>query len=206
MDPSISSARIPDPASGVAFLQVWDTDSAAARSGWFQDMSVNIHLLRAKPGFVSMTLHRSLDQKSLCVYAQWTSQTHLGSAVIDPYVQGARAKLDRWARPDGRPYTFHSLATPTASRGGARTIWAIECLGGVISGFDAIGFSPTAAKFASRIGSTSRNAVASVKKVLLAGAGRSLDEVKQLERAAFAALFGPEQRARMKSFLARTSG
>lgn len=87
-------------------------------------MSVNIHLLRAKPGFVSMTLHRSLDQKSLCVYAQWTSQTHLGSAVIDPYVQGARAKLDRWARPDGRPYTFHSLATPTASRGGARTIWA----------------------------------------------------------------------------------
>lgn len=70
----------------------------------------------------------------------------------------------------------------------------------------AIGFSPTAAKFASRIGSTSRNAVASVKKVLLAGAGRSLDEVKQLERAAFAALFGPEQRARMKSFLARTSG
>lgn len=84
MDPSISSARIPDPASGVAFLQVWDTDSAAAQSGWFQDMSVNIHLLRAKPGFVSMTLHRSLDQKSLCVYAQWTSQTHLGSAVIDP--------------------------------------------------------------------------------------------------------------------------
>lgn len=128
MDPSISSARIPDPASGVAFLQVWDTDSAAARSGWFQDMSVNIHLLRAKPGFVSMTLHRSLDQKSLCVYAQWTSQTHLGSAVIDPYVQGARAKLDRWTRPDGRPYTFHSLATPTASRGGARTIWANRVL------------------------------------------------------------------------------
>lgn len=136
MDPSISSARIPDPASGVAFLQVWDTDSAAARSGWFQDMSVNIHLLRAKPGFVSMTLHRSLDQKSLCVYAQWTSQTHLGSAVIDPYVQGARAKLDRWARQMADPIRSTRLRRLLPRVGEHAQFGQIECLGEVISGFD----------------------------------------------------------------------
>lgn len=58
---------------------------------------------------------------------------------------------------------------------------------------------------AHRIQATSGKAVAAAKKVLLTGAGRSLTEVKEAEQKAFAALFGPEQQARMKAFLARTA-
>lgn len=58
---------------------------------------------------------------------------------------------------------------------------------------------------AQRIQATSGKAVAAAKRVLLAGAGRSLTEVKEAEQKAFTALFGPEQQARMKTFLARTA-
>ena len=115
MRASLSIARIPDLRSEIAFLQVWDTESVNVQNGWLQDMRANIHLLQAKPGFVSMTLHRSLDQKNLCVYAQWTDQRDLESALNDAAVQGAREKLDRWGQPDGRPYTFHSLIPPRDS-------------------------------------------------------------------------------------------
>lgn len=116
MRASLSIARIPDSRSEIAFLQFWNTESAKAQNGWLQDMRANIHLLQAKPGFVSMTLHRSLDQKNLCVYAQWTDQGDLESAVNDPTVQGARERLDRWGQPDGRTYTFHSLTPPPDPR------------------------------------------------------------------------------------------
>lgn len=116
MRASLSTARIPDSHSEISFLQVWDTRSADAQDGWLQNMRANIHLLQTKHGFVSMTLHRSLDQKNLCVYAQWTDQRDLESALNDAAVQGARVRLDHWGEPDGRPYTFHSLTLPPDSR------------------------------------------------------------------------------------------
>jgi hypothetical protein len=51
----------------VAFLQVWEAASADAQDGWLCEMRANIGLLQVKPGFVSMVLHRSPDQKNLCV-------------------------------------------------------------------------------------------------------------------------------------------
>lgn len=121
---SLSIARIPDSRSEIAFLQFWNTESGKAQNGWLQDMRANIHLLQAKPGFVSMTLHRSLDQKNLCVYAQWTEQRNLESAVNDAAVQEARERLDRWGQPDGRPYALHSLTSRTDSRDAALEICA----------------------------------------------------------------------------------
>jgi enoyl-CoA hydratase len=56
-----------------------------------------------------------------------------------------------------------------------------------------------------KIQATSRQAVASAKRVLLAGAGRSLPEVKEIEQTTFSSLFGPEQQARMRAFLARSA-
>lgn len=119
MDPSTSRARIPDRISRVAFLQVWEAASADAQDGWLCEMRANIGLLQVKPGFVSMVLHRSPDQKNHCLYAQWADQHHLESAISDPVVKGARTKLDRWGQPDGRSYEFRSLTMPRTSSGAA---------------------------------------------------------------------------------------
>src|SRR5215469_2295836 len=115
MDSATSHARIPEPAAGVTFLQIWEAASTAAQDGWLRDMRANIDLLRVKSGFISMALHRSLDHKNLCVYAQWADQGQLEAAVADPIVKGAREKLDRWAEPDGRTYSVHLLKLPRAS-------------------------------------------------------------------------------------------
>jgi len=56
---------------------------------------------------------------------------------------------------------------------------------------------------ATKIRSTGRSAVSSAKRLLLNAAGKALSEVKDAEQKAFAALFGPEQQARMKAFLTR---
>src|SRR5215469_1039072 len=101
-----SVASIPNALVAVTFIQVWETESASHQKGWLDTMRANIDLLRTKPGFVSMSLHRSLDPRHLCVYAQWLDKQHLESAVTDPKVQSAREKLDRWAQPDGALYSF----------------------------------------------------------------------------------------------------
>lgn len=64
---------------------------------------------------------------------------------------------------------------------------------------------PHGREVAKKIKATSRAAVSAAKRVLCAGAGRPLEEVKDSEQGAFAALFGPEQQARMKAFLDRNS-
>ena len=123
-----SVASIPNALVAVTFLQVWETESASCQEGWLDTMRVNIDLLRTKPGFVSMLLHRSLDPRNLCVYAQWLDKEHLESAVTDAKVQGAREKLDRWAQPDGTLYSFHSLVAPPNSAETALEIAADSAL------------------------------------------------------------------------------
>jgi quinol monooxygenase YgiN len=131
MDSAIPRARIPDPAAGVTFLQTWEAESAAAQDGWLREMRANIDLLRVKPGFISMALHRSLDDKNLCVYAQWADLVLLETAVADPIVKEARERLDRWAQPDGRMYSVHSLKLPVASGEALLEISADDALSSV---------------------------------------------------------------------------
>jgi quinol monooxygenase YgiN len=91
-------------------------------------MRANIDLLRAKPGFISMALHRSLDDKNLCVYAQWGDHAQLEAAVADPIVRRAREKLDRWAQPDGTTYSLYALKLPAAPGEAALEIGATDAL------------------------------------------------------------------------------
>lgn len=115
MNTQSTVARIPNRQASVTFLQLWETESETRQEGWLDTMNANIHLLRVKPGFVCMMLHRSFDHRNLCVYAQWVDKKHLEAAADDPMVKEAREKLDSWARPDGRVYAFHSLvSSPTA--------------------------------------------------------------------------------------------
>jgi hypothetical protein len=56
-----SVASIPNALVVVTFIQVWETESASYQEEWLDTMRANIDLLRTKPGFVSMLVHRSLD-------------------------------------------------------------------------------------------------------------------------------------------------
>jgi hypothetical protein len=51
----------------VTYVQVWSVADAAGQQQWLRIMRENIHILRAKPGFVTMTLHSSIDGTSLAV-------------------------------------------------------------------------------------------------------------------------------------------
>ena len=61
-------AVIQDTDGLVTFIQIWDVTDAAAQSAWLSIMHGNIDVLRAKPGFISMTLHSSVDGKRIAVY------------------------------------------------------------------------------------------------------------------------------------------
>ena len=56
---------------------------------------------------------------------------------------------------------------------------------------------------AAAIATNSRQAVAAAKRVMAGAAGAFPDDARALEQDAFAALFGPEQHARMHAFLAQ---
>jgi quinol monooxygenase YgiN len=51
--------------------------------------------VRAKPGFISMTLHPSIDGKRIAVYAQWASPAALDDAIGDPAAMAAQLPPDK---------------------------------------------------------------------------------------------------------------
>jgi quinol monooxygenase YgiN len=76
-------------------------------------MHGNIDLLRAKPGFISMTLHSSVDGKRIAVYAQWASHAALHDAISDPAAIAAHDRMAQIGTPDGTLYTLDRAYTPT---------------------------------------------------------------------------------------------
>jgi len=98
----------------VTFIQIWDVADAAAQSAWLAIMHGNIGVLRAKPGFISMTLHSSVDGKRIAVYAQWASPAALHDAISDPAAIAAHDRMAQIGTPDGTLYTLDHAYTPTA--------------------------------------------------------------------------------------------
>jgi quinol monooxygenase YgiN len=111
---SNARAIIQDTDGLVTFIQIWDVADAAAQSAWLAVMHGNIDLLRAKPGFISMTLHSSVDGKRIAVYAQWASYAALDDAISDPAAIAAHDRMAQIGTPDGTLYTLDRAYTPTA--------------------------------------------------------------------------------------------
>jgi quinol monooxygenase YgiN len=107
-------AIIQDTDDLVTFIQIWGVADAAAQSAWLAVMHGNIDLLRAKPGFISMTLHSSVDGKRIAVYARWASQAALHDAISDPAAIAAHDRMAQIGTPDGTLYTLDRAYTPTA--------------------------------------------------------------------------------------------
>jgi len=77
---------------------------AALQSGMDEEMS-------AQPGFISSTIHRSLDSEHVVVYAQWADQASVAKAVSVIESGGApnMASVFTTATPDFHPYQVVSV-------------------------------------------------------------------------------------------------
>ena len=107
-------AIIQDTDDLVTFIQIWDVADTAAQSAWLAVMHDNIDVLRAKSGFISMTLHSSIDGKRIAVYAQWASHAALDDAISDRPSRAAHDRMAQIGTPDGTLYTLDRVYAPTA--------------------------------------------------------------------------------------------
>ncbi len=102
-----------DPEDGfVTFVQIWELRGTDAQTRWLDVMYESIDLLRGKPGFVTMTLHPSLDGKRIAVYAQWNSRQELENAVSDPQAVAAHDRMAQLGESDGSLYTVARVYGP----------------------------------------------------------------------------------------------
>lgn len=100
--------------SVVTFDQVWTLAGREAQSRWLEVMHDSVHILQAKPGFVSMTLHSSLDGTRIAVYAQWTSRETLQAAISDPEAVAAHDRMAEIGTSDGSLYIVERVYGPVS--------------------------------------------------------------------------------------------
>ena len=112
--------------SGATFIQMWRMRSAHDQKQWLRAMHRNIHLLQKQLGFVSMSLHASLDGTNIVVYAQWNSEAELQAAVDISEVKAAREELDSHGEPDGTLFKVDSVYLSVNGGVGADETLAIE--------------------------------------------------------------------------------
>ena len=72
---------ISDQGTGAVFVQLWTTPTSENQEKLLHTMKEKMDMFKPMPGFISMTLHPSLDGKHLGVYAQWESQAAFEAAV-----------------------------------------------------------------------------------------------------------------------------
>jgi heme-degrading monooxygenase HmoA len=100
------------------FVQTWTMESQQNQKNWLSTMERRVVALTDKPGFVSISLHRSEDGKRIAVYAQWRTAADLAAAADAPDAKAGRAELDLWGTPDGAVYRVAAIHGP--SRDGQR--------------------------------------------------------------------------------------
>ena len=98
----------------VTFVQVWRMSSEDHQQRWLETMHKRIGLLTKQPGFVSMTLHASLDGRQTAVYAQWTDEAALTAAVSLPEAKRSHDEMARWGTSEGSIYKVDSVYLPSS--------------------------------------------------------------------------------------------
>lgn len=84
--------------------------------------------VKQQPGFVSASLHKSLDSVKVANYAQWKSQSDYEAFVNNSEVQALGAKLSEFPKPDSHVYEVviceSKVGIPKISKGGFLTHFA----------------------------------------------------------------------------------
>ncbi|MBD1869038.1 alpha/beta fold hydrolase [Cyanobacteria bacterium FACHB-471] len=93
---------ISDEGTGAVFVQLWTTPTPEDQDKLLAVMKEKMDMFKPMPGFISMTLHPSLDGKRLAVYAQWESQAAFESAVSNnPQAMEARQSFTQYGEYQG---------------------------------------------------------------------------------------------------------
>ncbi len=103
----------------ISFVQIWRMSSAEHQQGWLRTMHSHIGVLTVQPGFISMSLHTSLDGKQAAVYAQWSSEAAWNAAIHSPEARRGHDELARWGECEGSPYRLDSVYLPGMQSGSA---------------------------------------------------------------------------------------
>ena len=98
----------------VTYVQVWRMRATGHQQRWLETMHSHIGLLTKQPGFISMSLHASLDGKQTAVYAQWENEASLTAAINLAEAKRSHDEMARWGTPDGSLYTVDAVFFPTS--------------------------------------------------------------------------------------------
>jgi heme-degrading monooxygenase HmoA len=111
--PCNASRTVISPASrNVTFVQIWHMSSGEHQRRWLETMHSRIGLLTVQPGFISMSLHTSLDGRQAAVYAQWADETSLTAAINLPEAKRSHDDMARWGTSDGSLYRVDTVCLP----------------------------------------------------------------------------------------------
>jgi heme-degrading monooxygenase HmoA len=107
-----TNATISADSGNISLVQIWRMSSTEHQQRWLETMHGHIGLLTVQPGFVSMSLHSSLDGKQTAVYAQWADEAALNAAINLPEAKRSHDELARWGESDGSTYRLDSVYLP----------------------------------------------------------------------------------------------
>ncbi len=99
----------------VTYVQIWRMNSAQDQPRWLETMHSRIGLLTVQPGFLSMTLHTSLDGRQTAAYAQWSDEASLTVAINLPEAKGSHDEMAQWGTPEGSLYRVESVYLQAAT-------------------------------------------------------------------------------------------
>lgn len=111
-EPSSASAVIRAASNVTTFVQTWTLTDAKAQHDWLTTAHRTVHLLRAKSGFISMSLHRSVENNLIVMYAQWETAEQLDAAIADPAAVAGHDELARFGTPSGALYLVDAVYGP----------------------------------------------------------------------------------------------
>ena len=99
-EPQASEARIRADAPVVTLINVFTVDPTNQQQlvEVWQDATEEV--MRHQPGFVSASIHRSLDGTKVINYAQWESREAFAAMFGDPKVSAHLARLAEIGTPD----------------------------------------------------------------------------------------------------------
>jgi pimeloyl-ACP methyl ester carboxylesterase/heme-degrading monooxygenase HmoA len=99
-----------DTARNIAFIQVWTTPTPEDQQHLLQSMKAKMGMFKHLPGFISMSLHPSLDGTQIAVYAQWRSREEFEAAVTNnPQIQAERREFTKYGEYSGTLYTLDAV-------------------------------------------------------------------------------------------------
>jgi heme-degrading monooxygenase HmoA len=96
----------------ITFVQIWRISSAEHQQRLLETMHGSVGLLTKQPGFVSMSLHASLDGKQIATYAQWVDEESFTKATSLPDAKRSHDEMTRWETAEGTLYRIDSMYLP----------------------------------------------------------------------------------------------